>query len=46
MTNIILFFMNSLSKKINKKFMSYNIFHGIEKFTFNKREKEVFIKYK
>ena len=38
--------MNSLSKKINKNFMSYNIFHGIEKFTFNKREKEVFIKYK
>ena len=44
--NIILFFMNSLSKKINKNFMCYNIFHGIEKFTFNKREKEVFIKYK
>ena len=46
MTNVILFFMNSLSKKINKNFMCYNIFHGIEKFTFNKREKEVFIKYK
>ena len=45
-TNLLLFLMDSLSKKFNKNFMSYNIFHGIEKFTFNKREKEVFIKYK
>ena len=45
-TNLLLFLMDSLSKKFNKNFMSYNIFHGIEKFIFKKKDKEVFIKYK
>ena len=44
--NTLLFVMHSLSKKYNKNFMNYYIFHSIEKHIFIKKEKELIIKYK